>query len=510
MTFFEIIRRQRVTLPRWPAILLVVALGSAVAIGLFGEQIPLLVIGMALAIPVAFAGLAWPDLPALATLFLLYTNTPVIAVRFHEVPSFVAVAAPVLLVIPLISHLFFHREGLVINRVTGLLFLFLLIQIISTLFSKEISVSTRSLTTFVTEGIALYLLIINTVRTPQTLRRAIWTLLIAGALLGGLSLYQQVTQTYDNNYGGFAQVTGEGFGTGVETIQGQVTQQRLSGPIGEKNYYAQIMLMLVPLGLSRFWGERSKRLRAFALAATSLIIVGALLTFSRGLAVGLAAVLMIMAFMRYIKPSQFILTLLGLLLVMQAVPEFGARLNNTLPFGEILSGAQTNSIAQTDTSTRGRMGEMGAAALVFLDHPIIGVGPGMFKYYYPDYVELVGLVLHAGTREAHNLFLDIAAETGTFGLICFLAIVGTALYELNRARQRWSQSRPELAHLAAGLFLAIVSYVMTGMFLTMSYERYFWMILALGGAVSYIARVEKVGDRGNPPSGPVLMHDYGD
>jgi len=504
MTFFEIIRRQRVTLPRWPAILLLVALSSAVAIGLFVEQAPLLAIVTALAVPVAFAGLAWPDLPALAMLFLLYTNAPVVAVRFHGVPSFVAAAAPGLLVIPLLSHLFFHREGLVINRVLQLLGLFLLAQIVATLFSNDVSISSQPLTTFVVEGLGIYFLIVNTIRTPETLRRAIWTLVIAGALLGGLSLYQQVTRTYDNNYGGFAQITGKGFGTGVEALQGEVTQERLGGPIGEKNYYAQIMLMLVPLGLSRFWGERSKRLRAFALAATGLIIVGAMLTYSRGLAIGLAAVLMLMVFMRYIKPSQFILTLLGLVLLMQAVPEFGARLSKTLPFGEVLSGEQTTSIAQTDTSTQGRVGEMGAAALVFLDHPIVGVGPGMFKYYYLDYAELLGLQLHTGTREAHNLFLDIAAETGAFGLISFLAIVGVALYELNRARQRWSQSRPELAHLAAGLFLAIVSYVMTGMFLTMSYERYFWMILALGGAVSYIARVEEAGDRGNPPSRPVL------
>ncbi len=487
MTFFEIIRRQRVTLPRWPAILVVVALGSAVGIGLFGEQVPLLVIGTALAVPVAFAGLAWPDLPALATLFLLYTNAPVIAVRFHDVPSFVAAAAPVLLVIPLVSHVFFHREGLVINRVTGLLFLFLLIQIIGTLFSKDIGVSTRSLTTFVTEGIGLYLLIINTVRTPETLRRAIWTLLIAGALLGGLSVYQKVTGTYENNYGGFAQVSGVGFDTGVETVQGEVRQPRLTGPLGTHNYYAQIMLMLVPLGLSQFWGERSKILRALALAGTGLITIGALLTYSRGLAIGLAVVFVAMVLIRYIKPRQFIITLLGLLLVLQAVPEFGVRLGKTLPIGDVLSGESANVIAQTDTSTQGRLGEMGAAALVFLDHPIIGVGPGMFKYYYPDYVELVGLVLHAGTREAHDLYLDVAAETGAFGLLIFLAIVGVTLYELDRARRRWRQKRPELAHMAAGFFLAVVSYLVTGLLLSLAYERYFWMILALGGAVSYIA-----------------------
>ena len=59
------------------------------------------------------------------------------------------------------------------------------------------------------------------------------------------------------------------------------------------------MLMLVPLGMFRFWGERSKLLKAAAAGATVFCLIGSLLTFSRGGIVGLVLMLIIMAVLRY-------------------------------------------------------------------------------------------------------------------------------------------------------------------------------------------------------------------
>ena len=64
------------------------------------------------------------------------------------------------------------------------------------------------------------------------------------AFIGALSVYQQFTHTFHNDYWGFAQVSFAQINTGVETINGAVTEPRLAGQIGEKNRYAQVMLML--------------------------------------------------------------------------------------------------------------------------------------------------------------------------------------------------------------------------------------------------------------------------
>jgi hypothetical protein len=40
----------------------------------------------------------------------------------------------------------------------------------------------------------------------------------------------------------------------------------------------------------------------------------------------------------------------------------------------------------------------------------------------------------------------------------------------------------------AGLLLALIGYVACGLFLTLAFERYLWLLLALMGAAAFIAR----------------------
>lgn len=429
---------------------------------------------------------ARPEYVTLAVLFIIYTNAAVIAVKFHGVPLIIGASVSMLLAFPLAIRVVFQGERLIFNLGFFLLLGFLLIQILGAMFSRDFGVATNNLISYLTEGIILYFLVVNNIRSPELMRRVIWTLLLAGAFLGVLSFYQQITHTFNNDYWGFAQANGESFGTGAQTIQGAVTQTRLGGPVGEKNYYAQIMLVLIPLGLFQFQSERSNLLRILAGAATLAIFIGIVLTFSRGVAVGFVLMLMVMVIMRYIKFQQILLVFMVVVLLFQLFPQYSARL---LSMQSLLSLTQQDSagVAGTDTSTQGRIGEMLAAWLVFLDHPFIGVGPGMFKYYYPDYIDRIGLQTHTTTREAHDIFLGIAADHGMIGLIFFLLIMGVSLINLEKVRRQTRQTHPQISNMATGFFLAIISYLTTGLFLSLAFERYLWLILGLADALTLIA-----------------------
>jgi O-antigen ligase len=424
----------------------------------------------------------------MVVIVVLYTNAAVVAVKFHGIPEMIGSSLPALLLIPLASYMIFRREGLVITPVLPLIFLFMVVQVAGTLLSENIATSTNALTNFMIEGIGLYFLITNVVRTPAMLRRAIWVLLAAGTFMGFLSFYQEITKTYDNNYWGFAQMSNAAFGTGVENLYGKVYQKRLAGPIGEQNRYAQVMLMLVPLGFFHFWGQRSKFMRLLAAIGTAFAALGVALTFSRGAAVAFVMVLLIMTFMRYIKPWQLGLIVVAVALLFAAVPEYRARLVSLQGVTSLVSsdGAGAGQ-EQADGSMLSRATEGLAALLVFIDHPIVGVGPGMFRYYYQDYAEYVGLRVLATDRQAHNLFLGLAAETGALGLLCFGLVLYVTLRDLHRTRKRWQRTRPDLANMATAFMLAIVTYLATGLFLHFAFIRYFWLILALGGAANYIA-----------------------
>jgi putative inorganic carbon (hco3(-)) transporter len=329
--------------------------------------------------------------------------------------------------------------------------------------------------------LGLYFLIINTIRSPKLLNQVVWSLLVGGALIGGLSLYQQLTGTFDNPYWGYAQVIGNPFTTG-ETLQGNLTQYRVSGPIGEKNRYAQVMLMLVPVGLFRAWGERSKKLRLVAYILTGLIFIGANLAFSRGAQVGFLLLIVVMTIMRYIKVRQVLVILLGLVLLLVAFPQNSVRFTS---LGALFSSREEGGLQSADGAIRGRATEMLVALYVFLDHPVFGVGPGMIGYEMAEYSKAIGLRNITSTRESHSLYLGEAAETGAVGLITLMIIFFYTLHRLAEARTYWLQKdQVNLANLCTGFFLSIISYMTTAIFLHMSYIRYLWLIMALAAVAS--------------------------
>lgn len=485
--------------------LVVFLAGLAVAMfGLILLNQTTLAISIGLGLLILLAVVSKPNFATLLVVFVLFTNAAVIAVQFHNVPSLVGASLPALLVFPLASYVIIRREKIILSPILLPIFLFFAVQVAGTLFAEYRAEATNNLITFIAEGLGLYFLITNVVRTERMLRQATWALLIAGALIGGLSFYQQLTHTYHNNYWGFAQMSNAAFSTGQATLDGNVQQWRMEGMIGEKNRYAQVMLMLVPLGMFRVFGEKKMALRVLAGFATALIALGASMAFSRGAAVGFVLMLVIMVFMRYIKPYQILVILVGLVLLLEAVPQYRERLTSLESLTSMFAEDGTNTSA-ADGATLSRLTEMGAAGLVFLDHPVIGVGPGLFRYYYEEYAAEVGLRVKNTERSAHDLYLQVAAETGLLGLLFLLITLYMTMRGLARVRKRWMEDEPELSNMAVAYMLSIVTYLTTGIFLHFAFIRYFWLIMALAAATIYIAEQRALAKQAQEPDETALV-----
>jgi hypothetical protein len=463
--------------------ILLIALPGAAAIGLLMASEPLLATGVLLSIPLLLALIKWPDAATLLVVFYIYANVGPVLMNYHGVPSYLSQGVPVILSIPLIWYLLLRREKLVITPVFFLLLMLLVVYILGAAFSIDIGLTQRKLIDYAFEGVLLYFFLTNVIRTPLMLKRVVWVLLISGALIGGLSLYQQVTGTFDNEYGGFAQVAGS-FGTGEENLQGEIEQSRLMGSVGEQNRYAQNMLMLVPLGLFQLWIYRSTKVRILALIMTGLIIIGGALAFSRGAAVGFVIMILIFVFLRYIKFYQFLLLVLGAVLVLWMFPQYSVRLSSLSVLSDAATSEGAVSLAEADGAIRGRATDMLAALLIFVDHPLVGVGPDMVRYYTQDYSRDIGYRYLTNNPQAHSLFPGIAAESGILGLICFLLILFIPLRDLVQARNQWQVSHPDRSYLATAFFQVLISYAVTGLFLHMAYMRFFYMMVALAVVAS--------------------------
>jgi len=469
----------------WLPLLLVVFVimaGLSAAVGKF--MTALAVLGVAAATLL----LAYPDAATLLVIFLIYSNLAVLGVKFHGLPAIASMMTPMLLLVPLFYHMVIRREKIIVPSSLPWLTLFMMVLMVSTLISRDIPTAFDELFTYLTEGFLLYVLVTNAVRSTEQLRRVIWVLLAVGVILGGVPLYQQATETFNNNYGGLAQVADASFRTGATSLQGQIRQPRLSGAIGEMNRFAQVMLMLVPLGLMRFWGEKSKLLRILGMLTAMIAGAGMVLAFSRGAAVAFVLMMLAMVLFRIIKPLQLLAFALVAGILLLAVPQYTNRLVSIQSLTALFSSEPAT--VTTDGAILGRATEMMAAALVYADHPIVGVGPGMFSSYASEYSQDIALRHIYTNREAHNLLLGLAADSGTLGLVTFLGMLYVTLRDLFMVRKQSQSIRPDLENLSTSFILVLVAYLSTGLFLHLSYMRFFWLMFALASAAAHIGKIE--------------------
>jgi putative inorganic carbon (hco3(-)) transporter len=477
-------------LPIRPGLLpvLVGAAVTAVAAGALVAQQPVLGTATVLVAAAGLVTLARPDLATLVVLFLLFSNAVAVAVKFHGAPLTLAAFFPFLMIVPFAFYLY-RGEPVIITPAFPFLLAFLVILVLSTIFSTQQDIGFERVKTFLIEGVVVYFLLTNVIRTPEVLRAVVWTLLGAAALLGGITLFQEVTGTYDQPYGGFGQIN-------REFLRGSVEDARLSGPFGDPNYFAQALLIVVPLGLLTVWNERRVLLRAAAVGATVLVAAGIALTVSRGAAIAFLLILVLMAAFRYVRLYQLVGILLGVVVLLTAVPEYRERVSSLTSLGGATEEAGSSEGA--DESVRSRTTEMLAASLVFLDHPVLGVGPGAFSTFYQEYAGRIGGEVRATTtfgarrgdtpeREAHNLFLGLAADLGGLGLAALFALLVVTFRQLARARRHVLRIRQDVANVVTALMLGLAAYLTTGLFLTLAFERYFWMLLALCGAAASLA-----------------------
>jgi hypothetical protein len=416
-----------------------------------------------------------PRLAVMVVLFGLYLNAPVVAVRNQGMPSIFGVAFPLILIVPVTIYILVRRGKLIFDITFAWMIGFLAVQTLSALFAFDIGVATDALLNYTVEGLMLYFLLVNVIRDESDLRLAIWAITIAAAIMGGIVLFQELTKTFKDTYGGFAMRMAS-FATGAK----DTWRDRTGGPIGDPNFFAQVLLMVVPLSLFRFWGEHKLVLRLLALACTLLTIGGVVLTFSRGAALALIISLGVIAYLWRIKPHHLMLGLVGIVaFVLIVAPDYVNRVQSVTD----AAGLVDEDSVTRDKSILGRATENLAAVNMFLDHPLVGVGPENYPKLYTTYAEDTGYYVRFGERPAHNLFLSTAAELGILGLTVLLILMGVQISRLLKIRQYRTQLG-EAANYATAAVISILAYLMTSMFLHLAYQRYLWIIMALASVAA--------------------------
>jgi O-antigen ligase len=285
----------------------------------------------------------------------------------------------------------------------------------------------------------------------------------------------------------------EGVGGVMQDREVVRTAHRAGGPVGGPNRFAQILLTMLPLGLSLLWTERKRDTRLLAALTSGLILAGVLLTYSRGGSVALIALVWLLFVFGYLRVRQILVgAVVTGLLVTAVAPGYIGRIQSMIGLERFVSEAVVEK-KQGDSAIRGRLTEMLAAMHVFLDHPVVGVGPGQFSPFYSlEYMQNPEIQFRhiENTRRAHTLYFELAAETGILGLALFLTIAGIVLVRLGRLRRQLRLRRPDLSHVAAAFYASLAMYFVTAVFLHFSYQRYYWIALALAAIAARLIQEE--------------------
>lgn len=125
-----------------------------------------------------------------------------------------------------------------------------------------------------------------------------------------------------------------------------------------------------------------------------------------------------------------------------------------------------------------------------IQHPIFGVGAGMFtQYRFDHYLRVNGM--HKTYMPAHNTFVEIMSETGIPGVILYLVFLGTIYSQIRASRKltlgRTSEQANFIRSIALALEAALVYFVVCAVFMTC--DRYPHQFVLAG----FVIAMQKMG-----------------
>lgn len=164
--------------------------------------------------------------------------------------------------------------------------------------------------------------------------------------------------------------------------------------------------------------------------------------------------------------------LLAILLVMFASDRYFERIETILH-----PSADYNWSGKSET---GRMDIWKRGIGYMLDHPVLGLGVATFERaegtLAPEARRRQQYGQYFQESTAHNSFVQIGAELGVLGLVCFVVLLVSAFRTVSAARARSTGEATVLARILTG---SLVAFVVTATFLSQAYSAYLYALLGM-------------------------------
>jgi putative inorganic carbon (hco3(-)) transporter len=373
---------------------------------------------------------------------------------------------------PMILHRLSHsKPGFRINAETVAMILFGVVMLATTPFSIWPGGSIDEIVNSYFKIVIVFVLMMNVLNTTERLERLMWLIVVCTGVIAAMSVFNYLR--------------------GYNLVEGG----RLAGPVGglmgNPNDLAMNMTSFLPAAIVIALSARQpsgKRLVAAMIAALMLATI--VLTKSRGGMLGVMAALgAVVIFGRLMRRGVGTITIVAVLVAIPFVPDsYWARM---------VSIVDEESDKQFTGSREQRRTVMQAGIEAFLEHPLTGVGVAQFKNYNPPERKERWI-------EAHNVLIQVASESGIFGLATFSFLIfaaGAAAITTQRRVRLALALRPgaardekrdddarALGEHMLGMSAGLIGWFVCAMFLSLAYNWTFYYLLALIVAARELAR----------------------
>jgi O-antigen ligase len=133
--------------------------------------------------------------------------------------------------------------------------------------------------------------------------------------------------------------------------------------------------------------------------------------------------------------------------------------------GEFSEHVQSISNISTDQSNLERLNRWSCAIRMWKDKPLFGFGPGTYQFEYGRYqrsYEKTRISTDFGTLgNAHSEYLGPLSESGVFGLLSILMVIGTTLY--TGIRVYFTSRKRSIRIFSLAILVGLVSYYLHGL-----------------------------------------------
>jgi O-antigen ligase len=233
--------------------------------------------------------------------------------------------------------------------------------------------------------------------------------------------------------------------------------------------YGAVLAMFYPVIWAYLWSKNltinTKILIGFVMTIMTLAIV---LSYTRAAWVSLVGVVLLYFLVQARIRWWFVMMLgvgaIGAFFVFQDQVIMKLEKNRQDSSDDLAEHVNSISNVATDASNLERINRWSAALRMFEEEPMLGFGPGTYKFYYAPYQHSSQLTIistnFGDLGNAHSEYFGPLAEMGVLGLLTFLLVIGVAIYKFIVVYYN-TKSR-EMKLVVMGTFLGFITYIVHG------------------------------------------------